>query len=168
MTKNKKRKVSARELKFCRAYAETGNAVLAALRAGYERERAEEAGAMLLSRDEILSEIGRLLDKRLQIARQQAFAGYERIAFGDVTDAVRLLFKGDDFDGDVSGYDLFHVAEIKRPKEGAMEIKFFDRLKALEKLETLNRSQQNSASDFFNAVLNGIKNSQNDDGGDSE
>ena len=30
--------------------------------------------------------------------------------------------------------DLFLVSEIKRPKDGSMEIKFFDRLKALEKL----------------------------------
>ncbi len=164
MTNNKKRKVSARELKFCRAYAETGNAVLAALRAGYERERAEEAGAMLLSRDEILSEIGRLLDRRLKIARQQAFAGYERIAFGDVTDAVRLLFKGDDFDGDVSGYDLFHVAEIKRPKEGAMEIKFFDRLKALEKLEQYGQQERSGPSDFYQALVGGISRLKNSDG----
>ena len=49
-----------------------------------------------------------------------------------------------------------------------MEIKFFDRIKALEKLELLDRSQKNSASDFYNAIINGIKNSQDDDGGGSE
>ena len=69
---------------------------------------------------------------------------------------------------DLSSIDLFNVAEIKRPKEGAMEIKFFDRIKALEKLELLDRSQKNSASDFYNAIINGIKNSQDDDGGGSE
>ena len=117
---------------------------------------------MLLSRDEILSEIGRLLDRRLQTARQQAFAGYERIAFGDVTDAVRLLFKGDDFDGDVSGYDLFHVAEIKRPKEGAMEIKFFDRARALEKLASLSMERESSGS-LYDAIGSVAERSEGDD-----
>lgn len=35
----------------------------------------------------------------------------------------------------LSKMDLFCVAEIRKPKDGAMEIKFVDRLKALEKLE---------------------------------
>lgn len=29
--------------------------------------------------------------------------------------------------------DLFNVAEIRRPKDGMIEIKFYDRLRALEK-----------------------------------
>ena len=53
-------------------------------------------------------------------------------------------------------YDLFNVAEIKRPKEGAMEIKFFDRLKALEKLENLKNADKSAQSDFYNAVIGGI------------
>ena len=34
--------------------------------------------------------------------------------------------------------DLFNVSEIKRVKGGGVEIKFFDRQKALEKLEELD------------------------------
>jgi hypothetical protein len=33
--------------------------------------------------------------------------------------------------------ELFNVSEIKKPKGGGIEIKFFDRLKALEHLEAL-------------------------------
>ena len=35
--------------------------------------------------------------------------------------------------------DLYSVSEIKRPKDGSMEIKFFDPLKALEKLYETNK-----------------------------
>ena len=47
--------------------------------------------------------------------------------------------------------DLFMISEIKRPKDGAMEIKFFDRLKALEKLETRSL-ETGSADSLFDAI----------------
>jgi hypothetical protein len=34
----------------------------------------------------------------------------------------------------MEGLELFNVSEIKRPKGGGIEIKFFDRMKALERL----------------------------------
>ena len=55
------------------------------------------------------------------------------------------------------------VSEIKRPKDGSMEIKFFDRLKALEKLES--KSQENSgAESLFDAINNGAKAVGRDEG----
>ena len=48
--------------------------------------------------------------------------------------AISLLFMENPSVDKLKTMDLFSVAEIKRPKDGAMEIKFFDRLKALEKL----------------------------------
>lgn len=50
--------------------------------------------------------------------------------------------------------DLYCVSEIRRPKEGAMEIKFFDRLKALEKLEA-GSLEDNGAVSFFEALNRG-------------
>ncbi len=125
------------------------------MNAGFDRP--EKAGVSLLSRDEINTEIRRLYEKRLKNAKQKAYAGYERIAFGSVNDAVRLLFEGESFISGSEGYDLFNVAEIKRPKEGALEIKFFDRLKALEKLEQYGHEENDSSSDFYKAVISGIK-----------
>ena len=60
--------------------------------------------------------------------------GYERLAFGSTADAFRLLMSTEEDGIDVGKLDLFNVAEIKRPKDGAMELKFFDRLKALDQL----------------------------------
>ncbi len=148
--------VSAREKRFCQLYAAAGDAVEAAAGAGYEN--AEKAGTALLAKDEILNEIGSLYEKRLKNARQKAYAGYERIAFGNVNDAVRLLFDGEDYPEAAEGYDLFNVAEIRRPKEGALEIKFFDRLKALEKLEQYGQESRKGINDFYQALVGGIRN----------
>ena len=53
--------------------------------------------------------------------------GYETLAFGGIEDAVRLLFCEDLKPEDLEGLDLYNVAEIRRPRGGGMEIKFFDR-----------------------------------------
>ena len=147
--------ISTKEKRFCEIYAAVGDAVQAAQAAGYEQP--EKAGVNLLSRDEINAEISRLYEKRLKNARQKAYAGYERIAFGNVNDAVRLLFDGEDFGTSAEGYDLFNVAEIKRPKEGALEIKFFDRLKALEKLEQYGQEGEKGPADFYQALGGGME-----------
>ncbi len=54
--------------------------------------------------------------------------------------------------------DLFNIAEIKRPKGGGLEIKFFDRLKALEKLSQLEEgSEDASFSPFYEALKKGAE-----------
>ena len=71
-------------------------------------------------------------------ARKRIKRGYERLAFGSIADAVRLIFTEEPDLAALSKMDLFNIAEIKRPKGGGMEIKFFDRIKALQCLEALN------------------------------
>ena len=49
--------------------------------------------------------------------------------------------------------NLFNVAEIKRPKGGGIEIKFFDRLKPLERLaEMRGEETQSGALPFYQAL----------------
>ena len=49
------------------------------------------------------------------------------------------------------------VTEIKKPKDGAMEIKFFDRLKALEKMGDFDKESSKKQSSLFDAIKNGAK-----------
>ena len=160
-----KKNLNTKEKLFCVFYSAKGNAIEAAVLAGFDEP--EKDGSTLLARDDIADYINSVNRKKYEFLSNQAVTGYQRLAFGSFNDAVGLLFSDNPSKEDISSLDLFNVAEIKRPKEGAMEIKFADRLKALEKLETFNKSQQNSASDFYNAIVNGIKNSQ-DSGGESE
>ena len=76
--------------------------------------------------------------------KKRVLLGYERLAFGSTTDAFRLLMS--DTELDVDRLDLYNVSEIKKPKDGAMEIKFFDRLKALEYLGTASTDASQAGS----------------------
>ena len=57
---------------------------------------------------------------------------------------------------ELKGMDLFSVSEIRRPKDGSMEIKFFDRLKALEKLKENSQTESGAAS-VYEAILAGAR-----------
>lgn len=64
--------------------------------------------------------------------------GYEKLAFGSVNDAVRLLFGEEPSRRELEDMDFDNIAEIRRLKDGGLEIKFYDRLRALECLRGLN------------------------------
>ena len=63
-----------------------------------------------------------------------AAIGYQRLAFGSIADALRLLFAESPTEQELRDMDMFTVSDIRRNKDGMLEIKFFDRLRALEKL----------------------------------
>ena len=90
------------------------------------------------------------------INREDIEKGYEKIAFGSIGDAVKLLFMEELKPKEAKKLDLFTVAEIKKPKGGGMEIKFFDRIKALQCLENISR-QESSPSSFYEAILKGAE-----------
>ncbi len=158
----KKNKLSAREKEFCSCFLNTGNAEEAARRAGYLKNT-KQKGENMLCKEKIAAEIECLAKQREKSLANMASVGYQRLAFGNISDAVSLLYMENPSREDLSTMDLFLVSEIKRPKDGSMEIKFFDRLKALEKLES--KSQENSgAESLFDAINNGAKAVGRDEG----
>lgn len=80
--------------------------------------------------------------------------GFRRLAFGDIQDAVKLLFETEEnILSSLPSLDLFNISEIKRQKGGGMEIKFFDRVKALEKLrEITGADERQTALSFYDAL----------------
>ena len=62
------------------------------------------------------------------MVNETAKEGFRRLAFGGIHDAVRLLFCEDVNPRTLKNMDLFAVSEIRRPKNGGMEIRFFDRI----------------------------------------
>jgi hypothetical protein len=65
--------------------------------------------------------------------------GLEKIAFGGVGDAISLLFTNEADIAQLKGMDFYNIAEIKRLKTG-IEIKFYDRMKAMQCLNELEKS----------------------------
>ena len=145
--------LTPREQLFCEHYLRTADAALSAARAGW-RLFPERRGLRLLREGRIRAALERL---GKQQPRPEAAAGLIRLAFGSTLDAVRLLLcETPPDEATLSQMDLFGVAELKRPKGGGMEIKFFDRIKALEALAALSPQQgQQGMQDFVNAMHRG-------------
>ena len=59
---------------------------------------------------------------------------------------LKLILNESDEKSDIESMDFFNISEIKKPKGGGLEIKFFDRLKALEKLSAICESGDDSSS----------------------
>lgn len=144
--------LNSKEKLFCTYYCLNRNAREAAARAGYVF--AEKSAVKLLKRQDILSEIEKQSSQRKATTSDIA-AGYYRLAFGCVSDAVNLIFCEDNLPTDFDKLDLFNVADIKRQKNGCIEIKFFDRIKALEKLENLCSNVGDTGSSFYTAIEKG-------------
>lgn len=84
----------------------------------------------------------------------------KHLAFGSCNDAVVLAFAEElPPKSVIEKLDLFNVSEIKRVKGGGVEIKLFDRLKALEKLYEIENSSENhdKAAEIINALALSVK-----------
>lgn len=142
-----KSELTKKEKEFCSFYAKLRNSREAAALAGY-KVMPRIAGARLLSKEAISKEIQRLC--RRSDTLNEAQAGFRRLAFGSVSDAIRLI---DGERNNLEEMDLFSVSDIKIVKGGGMEIKFYDRQKALESLAALEKhTDSESAVPFYKAL----------------
>ena len=80
--------------------------------------------------------------KKKMTLEEQIEKGLTELAFGSCCDAVKLI----------------NVSEIKRPKGGGMEIKFFDRIKAFEKLIENDGERQENGLSFYEALEKSAQN----------
>lgn len=142
-----------RRYNFCCWYAILGNSEESAVKAGFPQSTAFTDGAECLRDSQcrkLISEMVHLFSDTSSVR-----AGLRRLAFGSSKDAVTLAFAEELPPPDVIGkLDLFNVSEIKRVKGGGVEIKLFDRLKALEKLYELETAQdsKNTAVGLIEAL----------------
>ncbi len=144
--------LTAKEKLFCVLFAENRNGREAAARAGYAMP--QKTAVRLLEKKSIRAEIS-ALSKSCAADLDEVCQGYRRLAFGTYADALKLLFAPEGLTPDsLEKLDMFNVSEIKRPKDGALEIKFFDRLKALEHLQQAGAldASQNNALPFYTAL----------------
>lgn len=99
--------------------------------------------------------------RKKKTAEEEVRDGLRRLAFGEIHDAVLLLFADESEILEKLGeLDLFNVSEIKRPKGGGMEIKFFDRIRALEKLKDSKNETPAQPLGFYRALEESVKNAR--------
>lgn len=87
-----------------------------------------------------------------KVTQKEICDGLRRLAFGEINEALKLLFEPEEkILNSLDGLDLFNISEIKQSKSG-MEIKFFDRFKAIEKLNEFSTVQDTSKGSIFDAL----------------
>lgn len=145
--------MTKKEDKFCCYYSSNGNVRLSATMAGYVNNP-EQVGLQLLMRGDIANKVNEYRNTRLNNLKFMALIGYERLAFGNISDCIQLLYMDKPDLKTLENMDLFMISEIKKPKDGSMEIKFFDRVKALEKLCEVQQNSQENSVPFYKALEN--------------
>ena len=142
-----KREVDAAGKKsFCQAYLRTMDPVRAAEEAGLQ-----DGCALLRDRD-VRAKLERLReDWNAQILREDAIRRLTELAFGRANDAAAMALAGPGGTADTEGLDLSAVSELKVTDKG-IEVKFIDRVRALEALCSLLGSGGSGAAEFFQAL----------------
>lgn len=119
---------------------------------------AERTGQKLLTRDDVSAYLGKLhQDCRRKQLLDLACKGLTRLAFARPNDAANMAIRMETLDDkDLQQLDLFSVSEIKKQKDAGFEIRFADRIKALQALaELADRLEDDmQANDFLKALQN--------------
>ena len=126
--------------------------IRAAREAGYKHP--EDAWSELSAREEIVSEIRRRCENIRSIIESTAVCGLYGLAYGGVSDALTFISREIIREEELQALDLRNVAEIKRTDKG-VELKFCDRLKAVDKLQELLHAdgKQGGGSGLLDAIL---------------
>lgn len=124
---------------FCRSR----NAVESAIAVGVSPLKAKLEGLRMLSKKQTQTAV-KQYSQSASFSEAEIISGLERLAFGRTNDAAALVFAEEITSYRIEHADLFNVSEIKKIKGGGVEIKFFDRQKALEKLAEYTEKQQSA------------------------
>lgn len=156
INRQKPKGLTEKQYLFCKSYAKHGDCERAAIAAGY-RTSPRKTGNGLLERADIKRKIK---DMRLTLSEtdvaEMTKDGYRRLAFGEINDAVRLIFEKEPEEEFIKELDLFNVSEIKQDKNGNVELKFFDRLEALERLSAGKGEASDTCAPFYLALKQGV------------
>lgn len=99
-------------------------------------------------------------EKRGVIGEMRAKATRERViqrlyetALGRANDAVKLAYCQEPTEEEIKKLDLGAVAEFRRSNLGSVEIRFIDRVKALQALAGMLEGEGGEAEAFFRAMV---------------
>ena len=149
---------------FCCNYARLGDVYEAALRSGFPPETALADGTAVISQPKYRRLISKMMQKSIS-PRQIVMTGLERLAFGRANDAALLVFSEEiPTAQQLNSLDLFNVSEMKKVKGGGVEIKLFDRQKAMERIyEYASEENTSSAAANLLEALAGSGDENNDE-----
>lgn len=110
----------------------------------------EKSGIKLFSEEKIRQRIENLSGPKVKL--REVEAGLRRLAFGDLSDVIKLITAESTADLEPEKMDLLLISELKYSKNG-VEVKLFDRMKAMLKLAELAELTAESGEEgFFKAL----------------
>lgn len=138
---------------FCRHYIASLDEDKSAELAGYNLEKEPFAGKKLLAKPDIIREIKEQIEEENKLLPQLTKQLMKKIAFADVTDAMFYASHyGDLTKEEIAKLNLLAVSEVK-VKQEAIELKFHDKTKLLERLRTEENMQETIGADKFYRAL---------------
>ncbi len=160
--KERRREMREKRRKFADILSLSGDPVLAARLTGLQPCECGD----ILDKKAIRRKVNRYLQNRREMYGTVR-SGLERIAFNRCNDAVKLAFSGKE-GAEIEDLDLSCISAIKRDKDGGVDMKFFDRQRALETLMQLDEAESScsGAEEFLAAVTQ--KNFEAEGGGEDE
>lgn len=136
-----------REKAFCRAYLQSMDAQRAAKQSGLAD------GDAMLEKGSVCKKIEKLRAQGASLRREDIVRRAAALAFSRANDAVKLALGMPMTDEELDALDLDAVTEFKRGANGVAEIRFADRVKALEVLAALiGGADEGAAAEFFRAL----------------
>lgn len=141
-------RTESRRQAFCRAYLQTMDpqraAQLAGCRDGFSTLEVRQVQKRL---DEMREA------SAAQICREDILRRLVQLAFGPVNDAVRLALEGKE--ANLEELDLSAVSEFKVTDKG-VEIRFVDRLRALDALREMLEEKGGGAEELYRALTEAV------------
>ena len=152
MKREEKQGLSVRERRFCAQYLQLRDEAEAARRAGYAESTAQRRGMELLLRPDIREELSRQEANGAEPLRRKALAGLRRLAFGGSGALLQMVQGEEGVELRLGELDPFRVSELKVRRGGDVEVKFYDRQRALEKLWELEEEETGGGNALYEAL----------------
>lgn len=138
-TETKPRKLNARQWLFAQEYVKSTNGTLAAIAAGYSERTAKVQASRLLTKanvQEAIAEAREIAANLRKLTPERVLEEYRRLAFAQTTDMVELKggwiqIRSTD---ELTVEQKSAISQIKQKADGSIEVKFYDKTKALEAL----------------------------------
>lgn len=92
---------------------------------------------------------------RRKATRERVIQRLYETALGRANDAVRLAYAQEPTEEEIDKLDLGAVVEFRRSNLGSVEIRFVDRVKALQALAGMLEGESREAEEFLQAMLAG-------------
>jgi len=128
--------MTKKERQFAEAYVRLRDEKEAAIACGIPAVLARSTGLIFLQKKAVQHYLDEAEAKTVVFDAEKAVAaGLYRLAFGGGNDAAELLYlSADEVSEVLPKLDLFRVSELKKTKSDAVELKFYDRFRAMELL----------------------------------